>query len=497
MSGMKKYSVLAMDFGASSGRGIVGGFDGERITLDEVHRFENAPVNLAGQLVWDVPSLYSGILTSIGRAANSSAKISSLGIDTWGVDYCYLDRHGHMLSLPIHYRDEGIGGAADEFFNIVPWEELYSVTGIQNLEFNTIYRLARDAKISPEIVSCASRVLFIPDLFGYFLTGTASTEYTIASTGAILDAKSRDFARDILERAGIDASLFAPIRKPAAYLGKIKDEVKSQTGFSGELDVVSVASHDTASAVIAVPAGDDDFVYISSGTWSLLGTETKNPLITGDSMKYSFTNEGGAEGTIRVLKNIAGLWLIQESRRQWRREGKNYTFDDLENMARASEPAKFIINPDDETLASPGNMPARIARLCEASGEGVPESDGEIVRAIYDSLALRYRWCVEKINSLRGTPARHIHIVGGGVKERLLSSLSADVCGLPVLAGPVEATAIGNISEQLIYARELSSLSEARSVVAKSFDIERYEPNAASRGMWDCAYERFCRIADR
>ncbi len=485
-----------MDFGASSGRGIIGSFDGEHISLDEIHRFDNTPVSLAGQLVWDVPALYGGILTSLGKSLSVSEEISSVGIDTWGVDYCYLDRRGHMLSLPVHYRDESVNGADEEFFEVVPWDELYSVTGIQNLNFNTIYRLYKDAKYKPEIVASASKLLFMPDLFGYFLTHRAATEYTIASTGAVLDAKTRGFADGILDRAGINKDLFAPITPPASHLGHLSDEVKAQINTTRGVDVINVASHDTASAVIAVPASknEGDFVYISSGTWSLLGTETDEPLITPETMKDCFTYEGGADGTVRVLKNIAGLWLLQESRRQWRREGKSYTFDDMESMARRSAPAKFIINPDDASLTPPGDMPSRIAKLCEASGQGTPQDDGEIVRAIYDSLALRYRWCVERLNAHRGTKARHIHIVGGGVKEKLLCSLAADACGVPVLAGPVEATAIGNISEQLIYAKKLSNIAEAREVIARSFDIAIYETHTEAKDTWDDAYERFLKI---
>ncbi len=492
---MKSYNVLAMDFGASSGRGIIGGFDGEKITVSELHRFENRPVMLAGRYTWDFPALYSEILASLGKAAQQGGA-SSLGIDTWGVDYGYIDARGHLLASPVHYRDARNARAREALHAKLPWEELYGITGIQDLAFNTVYQLYADVTEDPHIIGAADKLLFIPDLFNYFLTGEAATEYTIASTGAVLDAYKRGISSEILGKIGVSESLFAPVKQPSTYLGGLLPEVRSASG-ADDLRVINVASHDTASAVIAVPAESDDFVYISSGTWSLLGTETKTPVITPESQKYSFTNEGGADGTLRVLKNIAGLWLSQESRRQWAREGKKYSFDELAAMASSAEPRRFIIDPDDESFTPAGDMPRRIADYCEATGQGRPEGSGQIIRCIFDSLALRYRWGVEKINEIRGTKAKSIHIVGGGTKERDLCRIAADACGIPVYAGPTEATALGNIASQLIASGHLGGIADARRVIRASFPLEVYEPDLSERGAWDEAYERFLKIVEK
>lgn len=493
---MKNYNVLAMDFGASSGRGIVGRFDGERIITEEIHRFENRPVTLAGRFSWDLPALYSEILASLGKACLDGG-VSTVGIDTWGVDYGYIDKNGHLLANPTHYRDNRTENIREEFFKIIPWEELYGITGIQDMSFNTIYQLYSDRCNDSHIMDAADKMLFMPNLLSYLLTGIKATEYTIASTGAILDAKKRAIAAELLERIGVPTSLFAPIVNPSTILGSLSKDVRDITGAGADIRVVNTASHDTASAVIAVPAVSDDFVYISSGTWSLFGTETREPIINEDSLKYCFTNEGGAEGTIRFLKNIAGLWLSQESRRQWRREGTTYSFDELAAMAKAAQPHRFIINPDDVRFTPPGNMPRRIADYCEETGQGRPETPGQIIRCIFDSLALRYRWSVERIDEIRGTKASSINIVGGGTKETDLCQFAADACGIPVYAGPTEATALGNIASQLIAAGEISDLREARAVIRASTPIKEYQPDMAAKSAWDEAYGRFCQLISK
>ncbi len=491
---MKTRNVLAMDFGASSGRGIIGRFDGERITTEEIHRFENRPVTLAGRFSWDTPALYSEILTAISKGVNSDGGIGTVGVDTWGVDYGYIDRNGHLIGTPTHYRDTRTAGIREKLFAKMPWEELYSVTGIQDLNFNTVYQLYADLLYSPHLVDTADKMLFMPDLFNYLLTGEKRTEYTIASTGAILDAKTRLISSELLKRVGIPEKLFTPMTDPSSVLAPLRDDVCAVTGADVSVKVVNTASHDTASAVIAVPAESENFVYISSGTWSLLGTELSEPLITDTSRKYTFTNEGGAEGKIRFLKNIAGLWLSQESRRQWRREGKEYSFDELAAMAASVKSRRFIIDPDDDRFTPPGDMPRRIADFCEETGQGRPETHGEIVRCIFDSLALRYRWGAEKIQEMSGNSVPFIHIVGGGTKEKDLCRLAADACGIPVYAGPTEATALGNIASQLISSREIKNVAEARSVIASSFPMVEYEPHREDKEAWDEAYERFLTI---
>ena len=483
----KKY--LAIDLGASSGRGILGTYDGEKIALEEVHRFPNDPVNAGGGFCWDTLRLLYEIKQAILNCSHKDG-VDYIGIDTWGVDYGYIDKTGMLLSNPYHYRDTRTEKIREAVFAKLPWEELYGVTGIQDMSFNTVYQIAADLRDRPWVTENAEKFLFMPDLLGYFLTGKAVTEYTIASTGALLDAPKRDFAFDMLAKLGIRKEIFAPIAEPGALLGDLLPVVNEETGFTNA-KVLKVAAHDTASAVLAVPATQEDFLYISSGTWSLMGTESKVPVISEKSREYGFTNEGGVNGTYRILKNIMGLWLEQESRRQWKREGISVTFDELSEMALASKPLQSLINPDDDLFSPAGDMPARIREYCKRTGQHVPENMGEIVRCIFESLALRYRWTAEKLEAMTGHKYPVINIVGGGTKEAMLSQFAADASGKTVCAGPTEATALGNIAMQMIATGELSDMWEARRVIRNSFDIKVYEPNAATKAAWDEGYARF------
>ncbi|MBE6625561.1 MAG: rhamnulokinase [Ruminococcaceae bacterium] len=487
---MSAKKMLAIDLGASSGRGIIGGWDGGKITLDEIHRFSNDTVMMPGGFFWDTLRLLFEIKTAILKASHAGG-IDTIGIDTWGVDYGYLDKTGTLLSNPYHYRDTRTDGIQDYVFGkFLTKSELYAKTGIQSMNFNTIFQMAADLRDRPWIVENAESMLHMPDLLGYMLTGKKASEYTIASTGALLDARERDYARDIIAKFGIPERLFCDIVQPGYNMGKLLPSIEEETGFTGA-DVIKVASHDTASAVLSVPAQCDDFLYISSGTWSLMGTETKEPALTPVSEKYDFTNEGGAGGTIRVLRNIMGLWLEQESRRQWKREGKTYSFDDLSNMALASKPLQCFINPDDQLFATAGNMPGRICEYCKKTGQHVPENVGEIVRCIFDSLALRYRWTAEKLEELTGKTYPVINIVGGGTKEEMLSQFAADASHKHVSAGPVEATALGNIAAQCIASGEIKDIKEARAVIRNSSEVKEYEPDTATAAQWDDAYGKF------
>ena len=485
---MAERKMLAIDLGASSGRGIVGAFDGERLTLRENHRFSNDPVNLCGRLYWDILRIFHEIKLSVQKTVLDGDAVSSIGIDTWGVDYGLLDRAGRLLSNPVHYRDTRTEGAQELVSRTVPAEELYRVAGIQTLNFNTVYQLAVEREEAPEKLAQAERMLNIPDLLNYFLTGRMANEYTILSTGALLDAKKRDYAWELLDRLGIPRRLFGDVTAPGTDLGTLLPQVQGETGKT-DAHVLTVASHDTASAVIAVPSEEKDFLYISSGTWSLMGTELFDPLINAESRAANFTNEGGACGTVRFLKNIMGLWIIQESRRQWRREGKDYSFAQMEAWAKESTPFRSLIDVDDSDFATPGDMPEKIRAYCKRTAQPVPESVGEVVRCIYESLALKYRSVAERVMELMGRRARVIHVVGGGTKDRFLSQLTADACGIPVCAGPEEATAIGNLMMQLMAAGEVSDLGQARRVVAASFETKQYLPTA-DRNMWDEAYGR-------
>ena len=489
---MKKIKMLAIDLGASSGRGIVGTFDGKRIELKENHRFTNDPVMVNGRFTWDIIRIFHEIKNSIRQTALDEDEIKTIGIDTWGVDYGFIDKRGRMIGNPTHYRDTRTDGVCDHVDRIVPLSEIYSETGIQSLDFNTIYQLAVERRDNPEIFDYAEKLLFIPDLLGYFLTGEAKTEYTIASTGAILNAHSRKYARELLCRLDIPERIFSEIVEPGYKLGKLLPDVKEEVG-GVDADIVKVASHDTASAVLAVPAKEEDFVYISSGTWSLMGMELKEPLINEKTRELNYTNEGGVNGTIRFLKNIMGLWILQESRRQWKREGNDYSFSELAMVAKEASPLQSIINPDDKLFATQGNMPRRIAEYCERTGQHVPQTVGETVRCILDSLALRYRYTVSDLSYLSGKTPKSINIVGGGTQDTLLCQITADACGIPVCAGPIEATAIGNIMTQLMSLGEVKSVSEARQIVADSFDTVTYTPSG-NKEMWDEAFERFCKL---
>ena len=484
---MAERKMLAIDLGDSSGRGIVGSFNGKKLTLSENHRFSNDPVITNGRMYWDILRIFHEIKQSIGKTVVSGEKISTMGIDTWGVDYALIGADGQMLSNPVHYRDTRIDGAQELVGNVIDPNELYGIAGIQTINFNTIYQLAVE---DPEKIRNAARMLNIPDLLNYFLTGKMCNEYTILSTGALLDAARRDYAWSIIDRLGLPRRLFGEIVQPGTDLGCLLPQVQSETGKTG-LRVFTVASHDTASAVLAVPTQEKDFIYISSGTWSLMGTELPEPLINEASRELNFTNEGGALGKIRFLKNIMGLWIIQESRRQWKREGNEYSFAQMEAWARECAPLRCFVDVDDPSFARPGNMPEQIREYCRRTGQYVPQTVGEVVRCIYESLALKYRSVVEKIQKLRGKSAKVIHVVGGGTKDRFLSQMTADASGIPVAAGPEEATAIGNLMMQAIASGEVADLAQAREIISASFDLKRYEPSP-ERNLWDDAYGRYC-----
>lgn len=488
---MKSLQMLAIDLGASSGRGIVGSYDGGKLTLNEVHRFSNDPVTVCGTFRWDILRILHEIKTAIRAAGLSGFRPERMGIDTWGVDFGLLDRHGELLANPVHYRDTRTVGIFDEAEGVLPAEYLYNLTGIQQIAFNSVYQLAAQKRDNPELLAAAEKMLFIPDLLNYFLTGKTANEYTITSTGALVNAATGKCATELFDRLGIK-HLIGDLAPAGTCLGGLSDAVSAELG-GVKTDVYHVASHDTASAVISVPAAEPDFVYISSGTWSLMGTEFSAPLINGETRRLNFTNEGGALGTIRFLKNIMGLWIVQESRRQWKREGKDYSFADLQRMAEAEAPLQSFIDPDNALFATPGDMPRRVVEYCKKTGQRVPENEGQIVRTIMESLALRYRATAEGIAELRGKPATAIHIVGGGTKDTFLCRLTADACGIPVAAGPVEATSIGNLCMQLVGKGELTGLAEARELVRRSFDTTVYDPTA-DRAAYDEAYVRFCKV---
>jgi len=488
--------ILAFDFGASSGRAMIATFDGTKIDLKEIHRFSNDPVLVNGTLYWDTLRLFHEIKQGITKAWHDGG-FDSIGIDTWGVDFGLFDKDGRMLENPIHYRDTRTDGIMDKAFAIVPREDIYNSTGIQIMKINTLFQLVSIAQNRPELLERADKLLFTPDLFNYLLTGNMTTEYTIASTSQMLDVFSRDWDKEMLRKLGIPSHILTDIVQPGTVVGKLSDAICEELGVPA-VDVIAIASHDTASAVISVPAippQDKDFIYISCGTWSLFGTELDQPIVNEDSIRYNFTNEGGYNGTIRYLKNIMGLWLIQESRRQWIREGQNVSYADLEREALAVAPFRCFIDPDEDIFSGPGNMPKRVREFCEKTGQYVPQTTGEVMRCIYESLAMKYRYTLNALEDITGKKYNSMHVVGGGTKDNFLCQLAANACKIPVIAGPIAATVLGNAVNQLMASGDVADLAEARKVISNSFDTIRYEPKDTAD--WDSAYENFVKIINR
>ncbi|MEX5719956.1 rhamnulokinase [Geodermatophilus maliterrae] len=487
MSG--ELTLAAVDLGASSGRVMAARVGPERLDLTEVHRFPNRPVRTAGTLHWDVLGLYGGVLDGLRAAGREAGRVDGVGIDSWAVDYGLLDADGALLGNPVHYRDGRHATAVPAVHGAVPPGELYAVTGLQHLPFNTVFQLA--AARGTAQLAAARRALLVPDLLAYWLTGAVGAEVTNASTTGLLDATSRQWAEDLIGRLDLDRGLFPPLRQPGDRLGELTADVLEETGLAGPVPLVAVGSHDTASAVVGVPAATDRFAYVSCGTWSLVGVELEKPVLTEASRAAGFTNELGVDGTVRYLRNVMGLWLLQESQRTWAAHGLPADLPDL--LAAAAQVPAFtaLVDPDDARFLPPGDMPARIAAACTATGQTPPRSQAETVRCILDSLALAYRRTVRAAVGLSGRDVEIVHLVGGGARNTLLCQLTADACGLPVLAGPVEAAALGNV---LVQARRLGVLSgglpELRALLRSTQDAQLYLPQAGSEAGWDAAEAR-------
>lgn len=482
--------VLAFDFGASSGRAIIGCFDGDKITLEEVHRFSNDPVSVGGTVYWDVLRLFYEIKQGIIKAKIAGG-FDSIGIDTWGVDFGLIDSEGKLMENPVHYRDARTVGLVDEAFKTMPKEKLYGITGIQFMELNTLFQLISLKKYRPWMLERADKMLFMPDLFGYMLTGKMCAEYSIASTSQLIDLDKKTWSKEILDAFGIKESVFAPLVQPGTVLGELSKEVCEECGVD-PVPVISVCGHDTQSAITSVPCEDGDFAFLSSGTWSLFGTELDKPIVNETSMNINITNEGGFDGSTGFLKNIIGLWLIQESRRQWKREGKEYSYADLEKLALAAEPFKCFIDPDAPEFVPHGNIPERVREFCRKTGQFVPETVGEIMRCIYESLAMKYRLTFEKLRECTERDYPVIHVIGGGTKDVLLCQMTANSCDRTVKAGPIEATVMGNVAVQLMSDGSVKNIGQARKIVADSSELKTFEPKDTDK--WAGAYEDFLKI---
>jgi rhamnulokinase len=490
---MADVQFLALDLGAESGRGVLGRFDGERIALSDVHRFPNGPVRLLNSMHWDALRLFSEMQEALGRAAEEAgADLVGMGVDTWGVDFGLLGAGDVLLGNPYHYRDERTVGMVEEVCRRVPRAEVFAYSGIQFMELNTLFQLYSMARARSPLLEMAETLLMMPDLFNLWFTGEKVSEFSIATTTQFYDPRKGDWALEMLDRLDIPTHFLTPIVPPGHKLGPLLKPIADVTGAKG-VTVIAPAGHDTGSAVAAVPAATPDYAYISSGTWSLMGIEIAEPIINERALEYNFTNEGGVCGTFRFLKNIMGLWLVQESRREWQRQGDDYSYDDITKMASEAPAFEAIVEPDDPSFLRPGDMPARLAEFCVKTGQPAPQTRGGIARCALESLALKYRWVLSCLEELQGKRLEAVHIVGGGTQNTLLNQFAADAMNRPVITGPIEATAIGNILMQAIALGHLGSLDDAREVVRNSFEVTTYEPQ--NPGAWDAAYETYLAVA--
>ena len=466
---------LALDLGAESGRAMLARLADHRLELKELHRFANTPVPLPTGLYWDSLRLFHEMCEGIRIAAKSVEDLDGIAIDTWGVDFGLLSPDGELLHMPRHYRDARTVGTSAEVFEAVPRAEIFRQTGIQFMEINSLYQLWVYQRDSPELLSRVSKLLFMPDLFNYFLTGTYAAERTIASTSQFYDPVKKGFATDMLRKLGITSSFFPELMDPGTELGPVLPYAADRCMLKHDTCVYTTGSHDTASAVAAVPAtGSEGWCYISSGTWSLMGVEVEAPIINDASLGANFTNEVGVANTIRFLKNIPGLWVLQECRRAWAKGGEEYSYAELMERAAAAKPTDTVIDLDQ--FISPGNHPQRICAHCRETGQEVPQDPGAMTRVVLQSLAQRYKQVLETLEKLTGKGIETIHIVGGGSRNSLLNQLTADRTGRRVIAGPAEATAAGNALTQAMGGGELQSLDEIRAVVRQSFELEELQP---------------------
>ncbi|MDH6358568.1 rhamnulokinase family protein [Parabacteroides sp. PF5-9] len=472
---MKTKNFLAFDIGATSGRAIIGTLTGSTFEMHEIHRFENSIMELHGKYYWNIYQLYDSLRESLRICMQKNIQVDSIGIDTWGVDFGCIAQDGTLLGLPRAYRDPYTEGAPEAFFKLLPREEVYHLTGIQIMNFNSLFQLYRMKQEQFAPLEQAENILFIPDLLSYLLTGEKVCEYTDASTSQILNPITKQFEELLLKTAGISPSIMLPLVMPGTIVGELTEEIANETGI-GKIPVIAVAGHDTASAVVAVPAVDTHFAYLSSGTWSLMGIEVEQPIINDASFNNNFTNEGGIEGTTRFLKNITGMWLLEQCRKEWEREGRSYSYEEIVQKAEKESTFASIVNPDDDSFANPQLMTEAIAAYCRQTGQDTPQSDADFIRCIFYSLANRYKEVLSMLKETAPFAVDKLHIIGGGSNNALLNQLTANAIGIPVVAGPSEATAIGNCMVQAKAAGLVADRWEMRRIIASSFDLKTFYP---------------------
>ncbi|MGL4594858.1 MAG: rhamnulokinase [Thermoguttaceae bacterium] len=503
---MATQTYLAIDIGASGGRHLAGHFDGNRLTLEEIHRFENGPIEMGGTFFWNLPGLWKQIMTGLNLASSQYRDdLISVGVDTWGVDFALLGRGDAILSNPVCYRDPRTDGIMERAFTKIPRTEIFRQTGLQFMQFNTLFQLLAMRENASAILDAAESFLMMPDLFHWLLCGEKSNEMTNATTTQCFNPVEQQWAFPLLDSFGIPMSIFRPVSMPGTILGKLRSSVANSTNLS-KTSVVLPGSHDTASAVLSAPTsssvGQTDWAYISLGTWALMGIESSKPMINSVVESFNFTNEGGCGGTTRLLKNVCGLWLLQECRRTWNEAGKTgpselpLDWNDLTQMTEMAKPLVSFIDPDSRDFLAPTDMPRAIVDYCRRTGQIVPDSDGAILRCAIDSIAMRFRAVLQMCEEISGNRVETIHIVGGGTQNRQLCQATANACGRRVLSGPIEATALGNILMQGIAAGHLSGIGEARHLIQKSFELEEYLPDRQSFAAWNDGFERFADIVN-
>ncbi|MDO4574848.1 MAG: rhamnulokinase family protein [Planctomycetia bacterium] len=484
---------LAVDMGASSGRHVLGFLEGGKLRLEEVYRFENGVTDLGGTLYWDLPFLWKNVCSGIRRAVEVSQNIQSVGVDTWGVDFGMLDANGRLLSNPVAYRDSRTNGYPDAAFATVSRDEIFASTGLQFMQFNTLYQLAAMKKANDPLLEVGHRFLQIPDLFHWLLSGVEANEFTNATTTQFFNPTTGDWAYDLLEKFGIPTRFLGKITPPGTNLGRLRPSLARELG--GDMNVVLPGTHDTASAVLAVPAlgGERNWAYVSLGTWALMGIESSSPNVSRRMSELNFTNEGGVGNTYRLLKNITGMWILQECRKYWNARGANWSWDALTKITDASPALVRFINPEAAEFFAPENMVEAICAFCRRTGQSVPQTEGEILRCATDSIALRFRQVFEMCEEINGGRIETLHIVGGGTKNRQLCQAAANATGRTVVTGPVEATAIGNILMQAIADGAVADIAQARKIVRDSFPMETFSPSDTQA--WEEAYVRYCQWA--
>ena len=481
---------MAVDLGATSGRTILGSLQNGKLEQEELTRFANPIIQLGRHFYWDIYALYNEIIRGLKTAADRRVELTSVGIDTWGVDFVCVGKDGHLLRNPYSYRDPHTEGAMEAYFQRIPKEKVYEKTGIQFMNFNSLFQLSAMQQAGDSALQAADKILFVPDALMYMLTGEAVCEYTILSTSQMLDPRTGRIDKELIAAVGLTEDRFGRYVNPGEVVGTLSPEVQKMTGL-GAVPVVAVAGHDTGSAVAAVPAQDPDYAYLSCGTWSLLGIETRNAIINEDSFRYNFTNEGGIEGTTRFLKNICGMWLLERCRKEWTDAPANV--NEVNAQAMTAPAFRSFINPDDPSFANPESMVEAIQDFCRRTGQPVPATYQETARCIFESLALRYRQVVECLRGFAPFPIRRLHVIGGGTYNRHLMQMAADSIGIPVITGPVEGTAIGNIMMQAKAAGLVGDMYEMRRIIADSIEMNTYMP--ADKEAWDRAYERFLTIS--